>query len=536
MAQLPVTTRTVKRDITIICKVERSHLNDRRIWSISSTPEAGHYSSIQIQFSKMSETGIKLSKRSRASGPKSKAGCQTCKYGATVFFFLPSKEDMLIIYLIRTRHIKCDEIKPNCSRCEAAGFKCDYGYSNFSGHDLLTGGPLISPALGTSRSRTENRYFDYFRHNTMLGLRGFDYQSEFWTEIVLQFSQCCPAVLHAVFALSAFHEQLDSGSANSSGGDRPFLLQYNKSIAHLRSRKSPQPIRFTLTCCVLFICLENAQGNHETALAHLQNGLNILQDWRKEACQTASEERIRISLIEFFRRLDMQATVFLDSRQPQINATSVDEGLEGDRTLSKSFPSLRAAQIALESIEIRLLYVLTTKSNSGLSRKALLGGLSSQFFQWKAAIDTFSIQKKGSMQKEDLQLGVLLGVHFLTMSLMLDIKADMSSTSYNEARFQQVNSLSRSLINSSSSKLKFAADTGIVAPLYFTAMNATNVNVRQQAIDLLHLVKVKEGFWDGGIAGRIAENVSRVKETGRSGIRVTGGIPILAEAHCIKCC
>jgi hypothetical protein len=105
----------------------------------------------------------------------------------------------------------------------------------------------------------------------MLGLRGYDYQSDFWSEMVLQLSHASPAVLHAALALSACNEQLNSGPATIPGRDRLFLLQYNKSIGHLRSRKLLQPVEFTLTCCILFICLENAQGHHEMALTHLRN-------------------------------------------------------------------------------------------------------------------------------------------------------------------------------------------------------------------------------------------------------------------------
>ncbi|ATZ57742.1 hypothetical protein BCIN_15g02830 [Botrytis cinerea B05.10] len=45
-------------------------------------------------------------KRTRAYFPKTRTGCWTC----------------------RKRRVKCDEKKPDCSRCEASGFKCD-GYS-----------------------------------------------------------------------------------------------------------------------------------------------------------------------------------------------------------------------------------------------------------------------------------------------------------------------------------------------------------------------------------------------------------------------
>ncbi|OCK82645.1 hypothetical protein K432DRAFT_214942 [Lepidopterella palustris CBS 459.81] len=103
----------------------------------------------------------------------------------------------------------------------------------------------------------------------MLGLMGFNYESTFWTQVAVQFSVSSPAVLHAILALSALHEHLESSSATTAEGNQLVLKEYDKSIEHLCSFQSTQPIQVTRTCCILLISLENTQENHDTALARL---------------------------------------------------------------------------------------------------------------------------------------------------------------------------------------------------------------------------------------------------------------------------
>ena len=107
----------------------------------------------------------------------------------------------ILMNATRVRHLKCDESKPSCYRCSSTGRICD-GYSS-----AVKISCSIQP--GPRRSKKENRYFELFQHNTILGLMGFDHRSTFWSYMVLQFSQSSPAVLHAALALSALQEHLD---------------------------------------------------------------------------------------------------------------------------------------------------------------------------------------------------------------------------------------------------------------------------------------------------------------------------------------
>ncbi|RDW63689.1 hypothetical protein BP6252_11234 [Coleophoma cylindrospora] len=478
----------------------------------------------------MSGTDISLAKRTRARGRKVKTGCHTCK----------------------ARHVKCDEAKPACLKCSSSGRTCDgYGTVLVSLEEALA---AVDSLPRPFRNKQERRCFEHFRHRAVPELLGYDRGPGFWNGLVLQLSQCSPAVMHAMLALSTLYEVLHTPTAKeSTENGRLFLQQYNKAIRLLCSPQSTESVESILSCCILFICLENFRGNHEIALNHLRNGLKILHDWRLKEGLLASERSIQEVIVCIFRRLDIQATTFLDSRKPELDITLAFGGPTQPYCYStESFANLHEAKICLDNILIRLLYTLTSvkspRQHSPLpgqqnrmvsARRDVLQGLAAPLSQWKEAFDDIVMREESNMETKDLQLSVLLALHHQTMSLMLQIRVNESSdaqsqTVIDDAQFEKTIHLSKSLINSSSATQEnsYAADSGVIAPLYFTAMNASNPHLRQQAIELLRLVKWKEGFWEAEVAATIAENILYIAQNGIKGIMVTGGIPELAKLHC----
>lgn len=448
----------------------------------------------------------------------------------------------------RIRRIKCDETKPACSKCLNSGRSCD-GY----GILIKTSPPAESTALSSLeihsyRSERENRGFDYFRHKAVSELMGFDTKSDFWGHVVLQFSVASPAVFRAVLSLSSLHETTYGQSRmKSCTEDRvSFLRQYNKAIRQLCSRQTAQPAQFTLTCCILFICLENLRGNNDAALLHLENGLKILKQWHVLEV-TSSEKEARDIITAAFQRLDMQATTFLDSRQPRCNVSQSDEDSKQLTAKLLVIVNLQQARVTLEALVSKLFYIITTKSspqhpswsehNEYLpARRSLLQGLNMEFTVWKSTFDAFSFQESGKWQREDLRLSNLLALHHRTTSLMLDIRLNTNTEGRycgtpKDAEWESIIDICKSMINSlSTSTPSFSADIGLIAPLYFTAMQADNPQICQRAIDLLYQIKWKEGFWDAGTAARIAEKMLHNQITGTAGSGSTGSIAGLAKS------
>jgi hypothetical protein len=134
------------------------------------------------------------------------------------------------------------------------------------------------------------------------------------------------------------------------------------------------------------------------------------------------------------------------------------------------------------------------------------------------------------MNARDLQLLLLLELHYHTTSLMLDLKGDIGAVSSFDAQCTKINELSKNLILASSNpKSTFLVDTGIIAPLYFSATSTSCVCIRQQSLDLLRSISWKEGLWDSRIVVQIAEHLSVVGESGLVRIAVSGGVPELAD-------
>jgi hypothetical protein len=392
------------------------------------------------------------------------------------------------------------------------------------------------------RNAREGRYFDYFRHCTLPDLSGYHTHSDFWNYVLLQTSQSSSAVLHATLALGALHEQMNTGMnlmPKNMNANRFPLEQVNKSIRSLCRQGSALPVQVALTCCVLFICIGNAEGNYEGALRHLHSGLSMLESWRLQEKGPTSNTEAQEIFVQIFCRLDMQATAFLDSRLPHLHATSFNDSTVYGPYMPQSFAVLQEAQVALDRITIRSFYSLISKLDTS-TKETLLQGLEIRFSQWYKCFEALISQVNDSLQTKDLQLAVLLKLHHETMSLMLRIKLDhplyhksIISNPPIEAGFSNIISAARSLIKSSTptSCSTFTAETGIIAPLYFTAMKSRRAGIRKEAIELLSSLKRREGFWDPEMAAKVAKTVSGFTEAGISDLRLAGSLPDLAKRY-----
>jgi hypothetical protein len=150
---------------------------------------------------------------------------------------------------------------------------------------------------------------------------------------VLQTCQSDPSIRHAVVAIAALDFTLESAKDFTRRGkkdDADFhhqfaLLQYSKAIRRMRdaASKGKQDLRTTLITCFAIVCFETFHGNHESALAQVKTGLELIEDWfiknarlKSDGIGTVSPmpSVIEDELIHAFGRLDIQAMSFLDTR------------------------------------------------------------------------------------------------------------------------------------------------------------------------------------------------------------------------------
>ncbi|KAE9377133.1 hypothetical protein N431DRAFT_480242 [Stipitochalara longipes BDJ] len=223
-----------------------------------------------------SEDEGRRKKRPRASKPKVKSGCITCK----------------------TRRVKCDETKPACLRCQKFGRICDgYAPEPSQHRGLIDIQPRIrfadfyGPSMTIHTSEDEARYFDFFTERTAHELSGF-FDSTFWSQLVLQESHNVAAIRHAVIALGALNKSLESApgpdlkvnviQSIDKMHHQHAVSQHLKAIQalnhYISSSSSPQ-LRNALIACLLFVCFETFQGSYASSVQQTYGGLKILRSY-----------------------------------------------------------------------------------------------------------------------------------------------------------------------------------------------------------------------------------------------------------------
>ncbi|KAF4637489.1 hypothetical protein G7Y89_g591 [Cudoniella acicularis] len=273
--------------------------------------------------------------RKRASTPRSRNGCITCKI----------------------RRLKCGEERPGCVRCFKSGWQCD-GYehtgesssssagpssaSNSQLSRLLPrdshspspssrsrsrspGQPLLtsySPQMPAQLDQEERRYFQCFIEESCVNLQEGDVY--FWKDAAIQASHTTACVRHALVAIGALARSTQK-TANGHhfmdaalGVHREFALQqYQKALGELREAISTQEngdaSQSTLLSCLVLAFFDNFIGNSGFAAQHIRYArkvlYNISENLRIPQSDPTSDTPNQ-KITRLFLKLDMQALFF----------------------------------------------------------------------------------------------------------------------------------------------------------------------------------------------------------------------------------
>ncbi|KAF2111685.1 hypothetical protein BDV96DRAFT_649663 [Lophiotrema nucula] len=248
-----------------------------------------------------------------------KTGCETC----------------------RIRRVKCDETKPECLRCTKTGRKCE-GYKHIAkSRDQSPAAaasyrnpsflvvpqtptqPTISrnPSRSLSPEAAENRSFFYFQHHTLPKWTEF-FDSELWSQKILQLSHSEPAIKHGILALSTMHERFEDTTPIFSAKTNDFaFVQYMQAVKHSNDlltahQEGKADLEKVLIACIIFTCYENLAGNYRAANMHLRNGLRILNQHKRSLSPLIYHTPSQESIANVLYRFDLQAMTFSDNASP----------------------------------------------------------------------------------------------------------------------------------------------------------------------------------------------------------------------------
>lgn len=125
-----------------------------------------------------------------------------------------------------------------------------------------------------------------------------------------------------------------------------------KAVSHLRRSLSAgkQAPLTALMSCLLFICFDYLRGNFDSAMMHLQSGLDILPDFSSRSKEDG--DIVEQIMAPLFMRLTVQSILYIDTRN-SFDQRRFAEKLRHVRThepalIPEAFEDLEEARTALD--------------------------------------------------------------------------------------------------------------------------------------------------------------------------------------------
>ncbi|RKL21704.1 hypothetical protein BFJ68_g2016 [Fusarium oxysporum] len=264
---------------------------------------------------------IQLGKPKRSGAPKSRSGCISCK----------------------GMHLRCDEAKPACSRCERSHRLCRYGEAAQKVIQPLTQPKVLLPKQGftshesfplllaqprsSSLEPHEVPYFDLFRYQ-MAHDFGYTPCNLFWNKVIPREAMNDDCVKFSVLSVGALMQSLyrlgprpytglkpfsDLSRASSDPTYRIALHYHSKAIsalqARIKSNFATVSRRNTLINMFILFLFELMHGNTATADRMLTSSVELLRQKRDQLAEEVKEG-------------------FEPQQEPVYTAISNDEGLD----------------------------------------------------------------------------------------------------------------------------------------------------------------------------------------------------------------
>ena len=452
----------------------------------------------------------------------------------------------------RIRHIKCDETKPSCNRCQNDKRNCD-------GYQILPKSPPRKPqhwesacpsipaALPLLPSFDDHLQRDLFASfvSCSADASSLYFGANFWARRVLQLSLSESSIRYALCSLSALRRLSlvppTDPFLTSSKLRHYALQQYNQAVQCTQmllresSSGSDEKLIKGLVACALFVCYENFMGNYATANMHLQNGLQIIaKETRKHGHSTVPQD-----VVQVFKRLDIQAMTFGDAKVPYL----VESCKDHIDLLTAPPRSMGSVEDSLDIILRLCRWMFWRQANSDtcpVSPEDLLSA-KKVLRRWNQEMDQYfktpTIKANGKFPHPI----ALLKMYQIIMTIIISTAEHALETLHDTYahKYEEVIALAESLLlngraslSGASSNRFFCFDIGVIFPLFYAAIKLRKPQVRRRAVELLGSMRHQEGAWKSTSAAKVAQFVIDVEEEGMSSDDYH--IPELARVHLVN--
>ncbi|RFU23975.1 hypothetical protein B7463_g12362, partial [Scytalidium lignicola] len=450
--------------------------------------------------------GLNLApKRTRESTSKVRTGCSTCK----------------------ARRVKCDEAKPICRRCTVGCRKCEYNTARTSAPRRNVVTVYLPPMQSQPVFFVNDRCLDFFHQNLAAKLDG-QFDSKFWSKLVLQLSHSEPSIRHAVSAISVIYQDVESSLRHPAGyvnANPEAQQEWDTAIKSLSARIQAHPNSnlVPLVCCLLFTCIEFLRGNVESSMLHVQSGFNILAALRHNSdaapdlgsnLLSNDLKAIEYHIIPMFSRLSVLCSLAGRIPPPIYAPTAKEDSPQEDLTDSRR----RLVEISDTCLRfIREASPRAAMFQIDVDDLVAQIKLQTRLDAWCDQLDELleRMQAAGNPAKQDA-LNLLL-VHYKVIYIWMRVctTAGETATDSYHTDFEELVHYAEQIAKpgvgmATSQPLSF--DIQILAPLYYTALKCRHPALRRRALEMLQLAPRREALWNAHHAYVTAKRVIELEE------------------------
>ena len=376
------------------------------------------------------------------------------------------------------------------------------------------------------------------------------------------------ALRHAVAAIGALHESLESvfnvalPSWHAKNQRRFALQQYNKAIGLLRDTATLPPApEVLLMSCILFITFEYLDNRCDMGINLLHRGLELVRQWRSSAL-SARKSQSEIDLVEYhlapiFARCKLSVVNGreLDAAPPEVRPGSRKTAGECPLTLPHIILNLEQARQCLQAL-IDEMFASVRAVATGPNAETLDGLICryqgilqewrDKFSEFCDASMSFSSGREAKA-REFRKSAIVLKMHCRVGSILLPTLPFANETLFDAHLddFKDITSLAKefmdleeryraSLIYNLSIRLSFSFDLGIISPLFLVGSGCRDPLVRREAINLLYLLRRREGVWSSVVAAMVIEKTMMKEEGGLRDIKTAADVPSQARVRLLN--
>ena len=465
-------------------------------------------------------------KQTRVNVQQSKKGCVTCR---CVCPELCQGIAQVLMHTYSTRRVKCDEKRPKCIKCEAAGKTCG-GYEHNSNADTVVRRsrsrqatettvevPEADPAASLCTDAASSSYFQLGL--TLLGCFEPRYHSAasiVWIDLLPRLSKSSQSIYAASTALGAVYEAFSIQNPLRSGGHLAASSAYQAALTHLKTGiqlRLENPVALFLTTLIL-AGVEALQRNLTNGLMHVRGAFKIhaeciagvpatdLSQFVKDGI--SDDEVAALSLL--VRLMDLQVMMYKLSLSNQLPLVRRHSHTDTTKCLS--------TKTKTELDVISLLHDCYAFSSSAAAYKYVPhSGIPPEVIEQQSHYSSLLHQQLIN------DIGDLLRLQCLSALIYISSIFSPQETSFDSCQnlFQQIVGSSAHCLGDRSDssahlKLRFRLVSDISQPVFLTAMKCRNPALRRKAVELLRLTG-KEGPWDSRVLVAVATRAIEIEES-----------------------